>query len=129
MTFLNPAILFGLLAASIPVVIHLFNLRQLKKIEFSSLMFLKTLQKNKIRKIKFKQWLLLLIRVLIIMALVFAFSRPTMKNASLFGLGQNAKTSAVIILDNSFSMSVLSSSGSYFNIAKKIGRASCRERV
>ncbi|KUO59966.1 hypothetical protein APF79_09340 [bacterium BRH_c32] len=119
MTFLNPAILFGLLAASIPVVIHLFNLRQLKKIEFSSLMFLKTLQKNKIRKIKFKQWLLLLIRVLIIMTLVFAFSRPTMKNVSLFGLGQNAKTSAVIILDNSFSMSVLSSSGSYFNIAKK----------
>lgn len=121
MTFLNPAILFGLLAASIPVVIHLFNLRQLKKIEFSSLMFLKTLQKNKIRKIKFKQWLLLLIRVLIIMALVFAFSRPTMKNVSLFGLGENAKTSAVIILDNSFSMSVLSPSGSNFNIVKKSG--------
>ncbi|MCK9280670.1 MAG: BatA domain-containing protein [Melioribacteraceae bacterium] len=119
MTFLNPAILFGLLAASIPVVIHLFNLRQLKKIEFSSLMFLKTLQKNKIRKIKFKQWLLLLIRVLIIMSLVFAFSRPTMKNISLLGFGENAKTSAVIILDNSFSMSVVSPSGSYFNIAKK----------
>ncbi|MFA7287741.1 MAG: BatA domain-containing protein [Melioribacteraceae bacterium] len=119
MTFLNPAILFGLLAASIPVIIHLFNLRQLKKIEFSSLMFLKKLQKNKIRKIKFKQWLLLLLRILIIMALVFAFSRPTMKNVSFLGLGENAKTSAVIILDNSFSMSVVSPSGSYFNIAKK----------
>ena len=51
MVFLNPAVLFGLLAASIPVLIHLFNLRKLKKIEFSTLAFLKELQKNKIRKI------------------------------------------------------------------------------
>jgi hypothetical protein len=56
MIFLNPAILFGLLAASIPIIIHLFNLRKLKKIEFSTLTFLKELQKNKIRKIKLKQW-------------------------------------------------------------------------
>ncbi|PJC60395.1 MAG: hypothetical protein CO025_03290, partial [Ignavibacteria bacterium CG_4_9_14_0_2_um_filter_37_13] len=49
MTFLNPAILFGLLAATIPVLIHLFNLRKLKKVEFSTLIFLKELQKNKIR--------------------------------------------------------------------------------
>jgi len=65
MIFLNPAILFGLLAASIPVIIHLFNLRKLKKIEFSTLTFLKELQKNKIRKIKLKQWILLALRVFI----------------------------------------------------------------
>jgi len=50
MTFLNPAILFGLLAASIPIIIHLLNLRKLKKIEFSTLQFLKELQKNKSEK-------------------------------------------------------------------------------
>ena len=46
MVFLNPTILFGLLAASIPVLIHMLNLRKLKKVEFSTLSFLKGITKN-----------------------------------------------------------------------------------
>jgi len=79
MVFLNPAVLLGLIAAVIPILIHLFNLRKLKKVEFSTLLFLKELQKSKIRKIKIKQWLLLALRVLIIVFLVAAFARPTVK--------------------------------------------------
>ncbi len=119
MIFLNPAILFGLLAASIPVLIHLFNLRKLKKIEFSTLAFLKELQKNKIRKIKLKQWLLLALRVLIILFLVMAFARPTLEGLAIGGTTSAAKTSAVFILDDSFSMSVVDNNGSYFNQAKE----------
>ena len=37
MTFLSPLLLWGLLASSIPVIIHLFSLRHTKEIEFSSL--------------------------------------------------------------------------------------------
>lgn len=118
MTFLNPAVLIGLLAASIPVLIHLLNLRKLKKIEFSTLAFLKELQKNKIRKIKIKQWLLLALRVLIILFIVLAFARPALRGLSIAGTTSAAKTSSVFVLDNSFSMSVLGQSGSYFNQAK-----------
>lgn len=119
MTFLNPAILFGLLAASIPIIIHLLNLRKLKKIEFSTLQFLKELQKNKIRKIKIKQWLLLALRVLIILSIVTAFARPTLVGVSIGGTTSAAKTSAVFILDDTFSMSVVDQNGSYFNQAKE----------
>ncbi len=118
MIFLNPAVLFGLLAASIPVLIHLLNLRKLKRIEFSTLAFLKELQKNKIRKIKLKQWLLLVLRVLIILFLVTAFARPTLKGVAIGGTTSAAKTTAVFILDNTSSMSVVDSKGSYFNQAK-----------
>ena len=118
MIFLNPAVLFGLLAASIPVLIHLLNLRKLKRIEFSTLAFLKELQKNKIRKIKLKQWLLLALRVLIIFFLVTAFARPTLKGVAIGGTTSAAKTTAVFILDNTPSMSVVDSKGSYFNQAK-----------
>ncbi len=118
MTFLNPAVLFGLIAASIPILIHLLNLRKLKKIEFSSLIFLKELQKNKIRKIKVKQWLLLVIRTLILIFLVMAFARPALKGISLGGITSSAKTSAVIIIDDTYSMSVIKSDGSLFNKAK-----------
>ena len=120
MTFLNPAILFGLLAASIPILIHLLNLRKLKKIDFSTLQFLKELQKNKIRKIKLKQWLLLALRVLIILCIVTAFARPTLVGVSIGGTTSAAKTTAVFILDDTFSMSVIDQSGSYFNQAKEV---------
>ena len=119
MTFLNPAVLFGLLAASIPVLIHLLNLRKLKKIEFSTLAFLKELQKNRIRKIKLKQWLLLALRVLIILLLVFAFARPTLEGIAIGGTTSAAKTTAVFILDDTFSMSVVDANGSYLNQAKE----------
>lgn len=119
MTFLNPAVLFGLLAASIPIIIHLLNLRKLKKIEFSTLQFLKELQKNKIRKIKIKQWLLLALRVLIILAIVTAFARPTLVGVSIGGTTSAAKTTAIFILDDTFSMSVVDQNGSYFNQAKE----------
>ncbi len=116
MTFLNPLLLFGLFAAAIPIVLHFFNLRKLKKVEFSTLSFLKELQKTKIRKIVLKQWLLLVIRVMIISLLVMAFARPAIKSVS---LGSSAaKTTAVIIIDNTFSMSLVTDKGSYLNRAK-----------
>ena len=122
MTFLNPAVLFGLITASIPILIHLFNLRKLKKIEFSTLAFLKELQKNKIRKIKLKQWILLALRVSIILLLVFAFARPTLKGLAIGGTTSAAKTTAVFIIDDTFSMSVIDNQGSLLNQAKTVAK-------
>ena len=121
MTFLNPAILFGLIAASIPIVLHFLNLRKLKRVEFSTLAFLKELQKTKIKRIKLKQWLLLLLRIAIIIFLVMAFARPTVKNFTI-GNSSTAKTTAVIIIDNTFSMSVVAGNGSYLNRARQIAK-------
>lgn len=121
MTFLNPAVLIGLLATSIPIVLHFLNLRKLKQVEFSTLIFLKELQKTKIRRIKLKQLLLLLIRILIIIFLVLAFSRPTLKETT-FGTNSTAKTSAVIIIDNTFSMSLVTEKGSLLNQSKVIAK-------
>lgn len=122
MVFLNPTLLLGLLATSIPVLLHFLNLRKIKKIEFSTLSFLKELQKTKIRKIKIKQLLLLILRVLIIMFLVFSFARPTLESTTLMGVNSNAKTTAVIIIDNSFSMSVVDGNGSFLNQSKEIAK-------
>ena len=120
MIFLNPTVLFGLLASSIPVIIHFLNLRKIKKVEFSTLTFLKELQKSKIKKIKIKQWLLLLLRVLIILFLVSSFARPTLESVTIAGAGSVAKTTAVLVLDDSYSMSVVDETGSHFNHAKNI---------
>ncbi len=118
MVFLNPGFLFGLFASAIPIIIHLINLRKLRKVEFSTLRFLKEIQKTKIRKVKIKQWILLLIRVLIIALLAASFARPALES-DLWGTGAStSKTSAVVIIDNTPSMSIVGKEGSNFNVAK-----------
>lgn len=120
MTFLNPLVLIGLVAASIPIIIHLLNLRKLKVVEFSSIQFLKEMQKNKMRKIKIKQILLLILRTLAIVFLVLSFSRPTIRNINLAGLGSEVKNTIVIVIDDTPSMSVEDKRGEYFSQAKKL---------
>ncbi|MGB9665155.1 MAG: BatA domain-containing protein, partial [Ignavibacteria bacterium] len=120
MTFLNPLVLFGLIAASIPIIIHLLNLKKLKVIEFSSLQFLKEMQKNKMRRIKIKQLLLLILRTLVIIFLVLSFSRPTIRNVNLAGLGSEVKNTIILVIDDTPSMLVEDKQGSYISQAKKI---------
>jgi len=122
MTFLNPFVLLGLLAASIPIIIHLLNLRKLKVIEFSTLQFLKEMQKNKMRKIKLKQLILLALRVAAIIFLVLAFSRPAIKNVSLAGFGSQVKSTFIILLDNTPSMSLSDKRGEYILQAKRAAK-------
>lgn len=60
----------------------------------------------------------MVLRVLIILFLVLAFARPTLKGVAIGGATSAAKTTAVFILDNTSSMSVIDSKGSYLNQAK-----------
>ena len=119
MNFLNPLVLFGLIAASIPLILHLLNLRKLKIIEFSSLKFIKEMQKTKIRKLKLKQILLLILRTLIIIFIVLAFARPTV-STNLPLIGSYAKSDIVILIDNSFSMDVSDEFGNRWTQTKNL---------
>ena len=116
MTFLNPFLLLALSAAAIPVIIHLLNLRKLKTVEFSSLQFLKELQKTKMRRVKIRQILLLILRTLLIILIVLTFARPALRG-SLGSIGTRAKSTLVIILDDSPSMAVRDESGVLFHQA------------
>ncbi len=104
LSYINPYILVALVAAAIPVIIHLLNLQKVEKIEFSSLMLLKEIQKSRFRKIRVRQFLLMLVRTLIIVFLVLAFADPYLKNMS--GSGADKRKNAVIFVDSSYSMNV-----------------------
>jgi len=118
-TFLNPWALLGLVAAAIPLVLHLLNLRRLRTVEFSTLRFLKDLQKTSIQRLKLRQILLLIVRTLLIISLVMAFSRPTLQGSIPFFLSEKAKTTAVILFDDSYSMQASDEYGVYIAQAKK----------
>jgi len=116
MTFLNPLLLLGLAAAAIPLIIHLFNFRKPRKVDFSTLAFLKELQKSTMRRVRIKQWVLLLLRTLAIASLVLAFARPTLTGSGI--LGGRAPSSVAIVLDNSLSMSLRDERGGFLDQAK-----------
>lgn len=117
MQFLNPAILFGLFAASIPLILHLINLRRNKQVEFSSNRFLEELKKSNIRNVKIRNLILLLLRMLIIGCLVFAFSRPVIES-DIAITGELQPSSNIIIVDNSYSMELPTDKGDALSTAK-----------
>ena len=117
MTFLNPILLFGLAAALVPLVLHLLTLRRLRTIDFSSLRFLKELQKSSIRRIRFQQILLLILRTLLMVFLVLAFARPALRGSFAAIGGGEAASTTVILLDDSPSMEVRDERGTSFSRA------------
>jgi hypothetical protein len=117
--FLNPIILFAAGAAVLlPLLIHIFNRQKVKTIPFSSLLFLRSLEKTRMRRIKIKEYLLLLIRSLIILLVVAAFARPAIRGGFATKVGAHAKTSIVLLLDNSYSMGFETKDGPVFELAK-----------
>lgn len=118
MTFLNPLILIALAAAAIPLLLHLLNLRKLRTVDFSSLRFLQELQKSRIRRLKLKQLLLLLLRIGLVIFAVLAFARPALRSSSSLP-GAHAAATAVILIDNSFSMTLRDDQGTRFTQAKQ----------
>lgn len=102
MSFLGTAFLFALPLAAAPLLLHLFDRRRNAVIEWGAMQFLMEASTQKTSARKLKQWLLLLLRVLAIVALVMALARPLLP-AGL--LGSNDRGETVFVVDNSMSMS------------------------
>lgn len=103
MVFLTPIFLLGLLAALIPIAIHLIRKEKPPKVLFSTIRFLKKTSKKLILFQHIQQWLLLLLRSAVIALLVFAFARPLF-DQTVARLLDADPMSAVIMLDISMSM-------------------------
>jgi hypothetical protein len=117
LSFLNPLFLFGLAAASIPILIHLFTRKRPREMAFPSLEFLAEVNRSEIRRLRLRQWLLLLLRTLAIAALALAMSRPALKGTS--GLGAGGATTVVALVDQSGSMGATGTGGTLFEAARR----------
>ncbi len=103
MVFLTPLFLLGLLAAAIPIAIHLIRKEKPPKVMISTIRFLKKTSKKLVLFQQLQQILLLLLRSAVIALLVIAFARPLI-NASVARLVDADPQAAVIMLDLSMSM-------------------------
>jgi len=101
--FLNPAVLFGLIASAAPLLIHLLHRGTSRPVPFSNLAFLRRLQHSHMRRVRCRQWLVLALRTLAIACLVLAFARPAWRGSAGRWVGRSPPVCAVALLDQSCS--------------------------
>jgi hypothetical protein len=104
MLFLNPLLLWGLLAAAIPIAIHLLNRRRHKTIQWAAMQFLLKATRESRGKKKLRHFLILTCRALAVAALAAAAARPVV--SGLIGWGGGSIDTVVLLLDRSASMEI-----------------------
>ena len=115
MSFLFPSFLWGLLAVSVPIAIHIFNFRRTKRIDFTNVAFLKAVD-TKTRSVRqIKHWLVMAARIMAIVCLALAFAQPFLPAANSLAVDRRGITS--LYLDNSYSMQNELNTKRYLDIA------------
>lgn len=102
MGFELPWALLGLLAAGVPVLVHLMRKRDLPVIALPTIALLRRAAVDSRRRMRLVDLLLLLLRVLLLALLAFAAARPFTTVEVAWGSGRLA--SVAIVVDDSMSM-------------------------
>ena len=77
MTFLNPALLWGMLAVAIPIALHFWHQQRAKPMPWVMLRWLETPNQPPKRGFRFDNWLLLALRCLLLITLACLLARPS----------------------------------------------------
>ncbi len=101
MHFQQPDFLWGLLLLTLPIVIHLFQFRKFRVLQFPGIHRLKEQLSVAKQTKKIKHWYLLLTRLLAFFFLILAFAMPTCQRSTTF---EENKHKIVLIIDCSPSM-------------------------
>lgn len=103
-SFINLAMLAGLVAVSLPVFAHLLSKRRYDVVQWGAMQFLQLGNKTR-RRIRFQDLLLLLLRMLLLACLVFALARPYGQGGVFNSIGKSVSRDIVFVLDGSGSTS------------------------
>ncbi|MEA3187192.1 MAG: hypothetical protein QOD99_1022 [Chthoniobacter sp.] len=103
MAFLNPLLLWGAAAISVPILIHLLMNRKVRSVTWAAMRFLQNAVQRNQHRMNLEDILLLLLRCAVLIFLALALARPALRKAG-FNFGGAGGETAVIVLDNSYSM-------------------------
>ncbi len=122
MSFLNPFLLFGLLGASVPIVIHLIHKRKPRRHPFSAIELVLKSALRVEKRWRLKRILLLLARVLLIAALALAASGPMVGTRDTLAVSRGGAQRIAIVIDSSLSMRARYGTSTAFEEAIKQAR-------
>jgi Aerotolerance regulator N-terminal/von Willebrand factor type A domain len=104
MGFVTPLVLLGLGALAVPVFVHLIQRERKRVVAFPSLMFLRRIPYQSVRRRRIRDWLLLCMRLAALAMIVLAFARPFFRRDALSAAAQNGAREVVLLVDSSYSM-------------------------
>jgi hypothetical protein len=97
-SFTLPWALLGLVAAALPLLLHLVQRHEAPEIVFPAVRYLEDATRDQQKRLKFRHWLLLILRTLLIVAVVLAAAGATTRRAF---IGPHAPSALVLVVDNS----------------------------
>ena len=103
MNFLAPLFFVALAGLAIPVLLHLTQREKKQIVRFPSLMFVRRIPYQSVRRRKIQNWLLLMVRMAALALIILAFTRPLIDRADVPTAGADAQE-VVVLLDTSYSM-------------------------
>ncbi|HEU4569860.1 MAG TPA: BatA and WFA domain-containing protein, partial [Gemmatimonadales bacterium] len=98
--FLHPWLLLGLAAGAVPILLHRRRWREPPTVPFPAVRYLQDATREFQQRLRWRDRLLLLLRLLLLAALVFAAAGPSLP---LRGAGPHAPAALALVLDNSLS--------------------------
>src|SRR5574342_104491 len=104
MQFLAPLFFVALAGLAIPVLLHLTQREKKQIIHFPSLMFVRRIPYEAVRRRKIHNWLLLMVRLPALALIIVAFARPLFSRADRQPPPGAGAREVVILVDNSYSM-------------------------
>ncbi|CAN5896604.1 BatA domain-containing protein [soil metagenome] len=107
MGFLAPLMLAGLAALAVPIGIHLIGRRRAKIVKFSALDFLLATKRRTARKLRLRERMLLIVRVIACAAVVLALAKPFTSCERKGPQVTRGPQAAVLVIDDSFAAGYL----------------------
>ena len=117
--FLHPWMLLGLVAAGVPLLLHLRQHREPPTVAFPAVRYLLDATRQHEKRLRLRHWLLLLLRTLLVLAVVLAAAGPS---APVRGLAAHPPTALAVVFDNSLSSGVVAGGTSRLEALKRATR-------
>jgi len=118
MSFVAPAMLLGLFAVAVPILVHMMHRRRAPRVQFPALSYLLRSDKRVARSLRLKKWLLLALRISLFVLLPLAMAQPFVRcGASPVETGDRLPASLVIIVPDGASTSAADGSSTVWDAA------------
>ncbi len=121
MSLLNAGLAAGAALAAIPVILHLFMRQTPKQVIFPALQLIRERQKRSRKRLRVKNWLLLLARMAVLALMALALARPRLYSETPLG-DESAPTALGLVFDTTLSMDYVEKDKSRLDLAKDRAR-------
>src|SRR6185312_14421622 len=122
MEFEHPLFLWGTLAATIPLLVHLFDRRKARPLKFAAIDFVLRSRKRAASRLRLRRIILYTLRTLLFLAIPIALARPHRAVAKTANAAPKGPAATAIVLDASMSMRAELNGQSLFASAQALTR-------